>query len=44
MSDLMKTPPADYTYRLSEFTGDYSDVESTYKAIFHASLRTMDGK
>ena len=34
MADYMKTIPADYyQYRLSEFTGDYSDVESQYKAV-----------
>src|SRR6218665_460755 len=36
MSDYIETLPTNYNYRLSEFIGDYSDVESHYKATFHA--------
>jgi len=38
MSDYIETLPTNYNYRLSEFIGEYSDVESHYKATFHANI------
>ena len=38
MSDYIETLHTNYNYRLSEFTGEYSDVESHYKATFHANI------
>ena len=44
MSDYIATLPTNYNYRLSEFIGEYSDMESHYKATFHTSILTMDSK
>ena len=41
MSYYIETLPTNYNYRLSEFIGDYSGVESDYKATFHASILTI---
>src|SRR6218665_1803939 len=38
MSDYIETLPTNYNYRLSEFIVEYSDVESHYKATFHANI------
>src|SRR6218665_3025829 len=38
MSGYIETLHTNYNYGLSEFTGEYSDVESHYKATFHANI------